>query len=174
MIGRLKQKRRNKPNNVAMIQLTSLLDIMTILLFFLLKHYSATADINMAKNLQLPLSISMRNPVNALNIAISTSEISVDGNAIIELVDSPVPGYKMIPQSAFQKDRDLIQPLLTELKKKRAYAENTAALDDRLKFQGDCIVQADKSIPYELLRKILYTAGQADYVQLNFAVRYGE
>jgi biopolymer transport protein TolR len=168
------KRRRRKSNDVAKIQITSLLDIMTILLFFLLKHYSASVDINLSKNLQLPVSTSTRAPVNALNIAVSTTEITVDGEQILALQNSSLPGYKMIPPSAFKKDPDLVLPLLDVLKKKRAYAETASALDERLKFQGDCIVQADKSTPYKLLRKVLYTAGQADYVQLNFAVRVEE
>lgn len=169
---RPRKSRRRKSNAVATIQITSLLDIMTILLFFLLKHYSASVDINVTRDLQLPLSTSNRAPINALNLAVSQSEIAVDGENVIDLQDSPTPGVKMIPASAFKDDPDLIVPLLDILKRKRGFADAASGLDERLKFQGDCIVQADKSIPYSLLRKVLYTAGQADYVQLNFAVRY--
>ena len=170
----LTRRSRRKSHEAPTVQLTSLIDIMTILLFFLLKHYSASVPLNISKDLQLPLSTSRRAPINALNLAISKTEISVDGQKVVQLEPSPVPDVKMIPASAFQKDPDLIVPLLEILKKKRSYATTAEALDSRMKFQGDCIVQADKSIPYTLLRKVLYTAGQADYVQLNFAVQYEE
>jgi len=38
------------------------------------------------------------------------------------------------------------------------------------KFRGTLVIQADKNINYEVLKKILYTAGMADYRIFKFMV----
>jgi len=162
-------KRRKGPEK---LQITALLDIMTILLFFLLKSYSATESLNISKNLQLPRSQTGKPAINALNIAISTEEISVDGELVVTLEEGKSPGFKVIPTAVMdtQGEPEIIVPLLEILKRKRGYSMNLSRGDDRLKFSGDCIVQADSDAPYKLLHKVLYTAGQVGYVMLNFAV----
>jgi len=161
-------RRRQMPGK---LQITALLDIMTILVFFLLKSYSVAESFNLSKNLQLPKSETAKLPIAALNIAVSTEAITVDGEPVLNLVEGKLPGIKEVPKNAFRDKRDpnIITPLYEILTAKRGRSMESERRDKRLKFQGECIIQADKSTPYVLLEKVLYTVGQVGYVMLNFA-----
>jgi biopolymer transport protein ExbD len=144
---------------------------MTILLFFLLKSFSASESIHASKNLRLPKSHTAKPAIHALNIAISLDEISVDGQKVVDLEQGKTPGFRTLPPSAVNasEDPDVVKPLFEILKEKRGLAMRAEERNELLKFTGDCVVQADKDISYDLLYKVLYTAGQVGYVMLNFA-----
>lgn len=166
-MSRFKSKRRARAQT-PQLQITSLLDIMTVLLFFLLKSFGTTPELNISKNLELPKSVSTRPAVYALNIAVSKNEISVDGESIIAL-QGISKETKRLPQAVFRRDPDLIAPLFELLAKKRSYAAKLAKRDPLIKFKGDCIIQADQDTPFHIIKKVLYTAGQAGYLMLNVA-----
>src|SRR3954463_7483270 len=83
---KLMKKRRPAPE-IAKPQMTSLVDVLTVLVFFLLKNFSTEGDIiTPAKNLELPFSSSKIKPENTLNIAISRKHIMAEGTPVA-LVD---------------------------------------------------------------------------------------
>jgi biopolymer transport protein ExbD len=80
---RLGRTRRRKGDDFAKPQMTSLVDVLTVLVFFLLKNFSSEGDIvTPSKNLELPVSSSKAKPEQMLNIAISSKHILVEGTPV--------------------------------------------------------------------------------------------
>ena len=87
------------------LNITSMMDMMTIILVFLLKSFSATeVTVTPSSNLKLPMSVADKQPSVALNVVVAKDAIIVDNKRILNLEaydDPSYPGQKMyrIPQS---------------------------------------------------------------------------
>lgn len=135
------------------LNLVSLMDIFTILVFFLLVNSSAQ-QLPSGKNIKLPLSVSTKAPRENLVIAVSRQNIIVSGHKIIALND------------VLSNPQPLIPELLTELQFQSTKYQ--IFKDDKNKPQSVTIM-GDQDIPYRLLSKILTTCRQANYTQIAFA-----
>jgi biopolymer transport protein ExbD len=157
-------KRRNHEVD-AELNITSLMDIMTIILVFLLKSYS-TEDIQIApsENLLLPVSSSEKPPELAVNAVISKVAITVDGVDVVM-----VSGNQVGEQD---KRGTLITPLFDALKAAADQAKANAATTNS-KFNGRLLLQCDREIPFSLVREVMYTAGQAQFAEFKFVVYQG-
>ena len=149
----------------AELNITSLMDIMTIILVFLLKSYS-TEDIQIApsENLLLPVSSSDKPPELAVNAVISKVAITVDGVDVVM-----VSGNQVGDQD---KRGTLITPLFDALKAAADQAKANAATTNT-KFNGRLLLQCDREIPFSLVREVMYTAGQAQFAESKFVVYQG-
>ncbi len=157
-----RHRRRTKRGLVENLNLTSMMDMFTIILLFLLMSYSAEGEIlTVAENLQLPQSISTKEPAGKLTIQVTSDEIIVEGVKLITVKEA-VEGKDM-----------LIVPLVEALNKNTKKIAFIAQSNSSLKFSGEVLVQGDKSIPFLLLEKIMYSCGQAGYNNISLAVVAG-
>ena len=180
----LKKARRTKPD--AGLNITSMMDMMTIILVFLLKSYS-TQDISVApsEDLQLPVSTTMAPPEVAVNLVVTKSRIVVDGQEVLTLNmvdDKRNPGQQKlaVPQNnpstgEPQKRGQLIIPLqeILEIKADSAKSDGdrlAASGSDDHGFKGRLLIQCDKKLPFSVLREVMYTAGQAQFSEFKFVV----
>lgn len=148
------------------IQITSMVDMFVILLVFLLKSYSTSpTQISPDKSLSLPVSTSTKTPVDALKMVISKVGIFVDDKKVIDLNQGAVD-VKDVDAS----DTNFIRALYTELDKQAEKSKSIASKNETVEFDGKVIVQADRDLPYELLRKIMYTSMMAGYSDVKIAV----
>jgi len=140
--------------------LTPLVDMFTILLIFLLMSYSTGGQLMyMAQNVLMPESISREKLEPAVEVAVATDKIYVDGEVIMEGLSDWYTGEKLlIPQ--------LYESLKTKAMKLRKMEEKVPLF----RFSGKVTVQADRAIPFRLLKKILYTADRADFPNISLAV----
>ena len=152
-----------KPAN---LNITSLMDIMTIILVFLLKSYS-TEDIQIAPSddLRLPVSSASKPPELAVNTVITKSGILVDGVTIVDVAGGSVGDE--------YKRGTLISPLFDILKEKADEAKAIAESRQTVSFTGRLLLQCDRDIPFSLLREVMYTAGQAQFAEFKFVVYKG-
>lgn len=144
----------------ASVKLTSLLDMMTILLVFLLKNFSAEGQIMIAtRDLRLPESTAQKQPRVSSVVAITQDFILLDGKPLAK-----------IPEVVADKNL-IILPLFEELKQLRALTEGIAELSADIKgFTGDISIQGDKEIPFELLKRIMFTCGQTGFTNMMLVV----
>ena len=147
----------------AKLNITSLMDIMTIILVFLLKSYS-TEDIQVAPSddLRLPNSSAQKAPVLAVNAVVSKVGIIVDGVKIVDVSGGQV-GDEF-------KRGTLIAPLFDILKEKADEAKALAERNPANKFQGRLLLQCDRELPFSLVREVMYTAGQSQFAEFKFVV----
>jgi len=152
--------RRARQKRDVFIRLTSLIDVFTILLCFLVRNFSITPEVTlMASNLQLPISTSSQTPEISTVVSATRQVVLLNG----EFVDS-------IQNIGSQKEMlhaKLHKRLLQEKEKFFFIARRSP---DMFKFQGKIIIQADRRIPYQIIKKLVYTCGQAEFGRISLHV----
>ena len=73
-------------------------------------------------------------------------------------------------ESAIKSDKLLLKNLFEELRAKRLIAKRISGLDSRVAFHGEINIHADRDIPFEVLKKVMYTCGQVGYNNMSLAV----
>lgn len=156
------KKHNTDPGNVK-LNLTSMMDMFTIILVFLLKTYSTEGMlIQPSEDITLPKSSIEKSPEVALDLVVSKEWIMVNHEPIIQVKD-------VVKQKEF-----LIKPLQEKL---HLYAREAKRMEELYgtKFSGKVTIQGDKSIPYKLLVKVMATCGKTDYPNMRLVVyRKGE
>ena len=138
------------------LNLVSLMDIFTILVFFLLVNSSEVEVLPNAKDIQLPESIAEEKAKETVVILIGEEAILVQGTPVAKVSDVMQIRGNDIPQ--------LRRALLSQ---------NDRVL--RRETQGDIAgrevtIMGDRDIPYRLLKKVMATCTGADYGQISLAV----
>ena len=135
----------------------SLMDIFTILVFFLLVSSTTVQDLPSSKKIKLPESIADKLPKETVVIVVNNEDILVQGNKIVD-VDSVIRSKK--PE---------IEPLKEALlnQAKRMIVKKSP---DGKPVNRDVTIMGDKEIPYKLLKTIMYTCTLASYGNISLAV----
>ncbi len=160
--GKYTKKSRRRQHVSTGLMLASMLDILMAILFFLMKNYSQIqSDFNIGKDISLPYSSSVTPPVNALQMVVTQKTIMVDQEKVVDLVNGDIPREALVQGL-------LIRPLALKLKKQkdRNIIQNDV---DKKSFAGMIVMQADKNLQFNVLKKILYTAQLSDFVTLKLA-----
>ena len=151
---------RSRRPSLLVLNITSMLDMFTILIIFLLKSYSAEGIIlPIPADLHIPFSTTQTAPEPGLIVEVSMDRLVVDGrNLDIDL--------KAVQQS----DDLIIRELYDHLMIKAAQYEQISALNPNADFTGKLVLEGDREIPFRYLKKILYTCGQAGFINQSLAV----
>ncbi|MCB9662665.1 MAG: biopolymer transporter ExbD [Alphaproteobacteria bacterium] len=160
------------------LNITSMMDMMTIILVFLLKSYSAE-DISVQGNddLVLPVSTSLKPPKLAVNVIVSRAQVLVDGEPVLSLVEEadPTTGQPVIkvPEAAKRgaKIIELYDKLVAKAEQAKRLGERAG--NDQFDFKGQVLLQCDKRLPFAVIREVMYTAGQAQFGEFRFVVIKG-
>jgi biopolymer transport protein ExbD len=148
------------------IQITSMVDMFVILLVFLLKTYSTSpVQITPSDKLRLPASSSTKDPVDVLKMVVSKDAIFVDDKKIVDLKQGEVDA-----KDVDGKDTNFIRALYTELDRQAGKSRQIAKVNETVEFDGKVLMQADRNLPYALLRKVMYTSMLAGYSDVKIAV----
>ena len=154
----LQKRAERKGRNQTMVDmnLVSLIDVFTILIFFLLSSASGVELLASPKAVKLPESVSEKSPKETILLVISGTEILVDGRKVANVAD------------VMATKGDLIEPLKAELD----LLGNRAIVRAENQDKGKAItIMGDQNIPYQLLRKVMYTSARANFSDVSFAVR---
>lgn len=156
-----------KKNSTFTLNITSMTDMFTIMLVFLLQSYS-TADVQIIPDnaLRLPTSASMSNPTEAIKISVSKEALKIDQTKLAD-----VKNNDFLAQDLEDRDTNFIKPLFQELDR---IAKSDAEKDKIHVKEGRILLQADKDLPYATLRKVMYTASMAGFPQLKLVTMVGE
>ncbi len=149
-------ERRSRNQSMVDMNLVSLIDVFTILIFFLLSNTGGVETLASPRAVKLPESMSQQAPKETLMITVTATEILVADRVVASVSD------------AMQVDGDLIQPLKADLDveaSREVIRKENEADSKRVTVMGD------KDIPYRLLRKVMFTAARAGYTDVSFAVR---
>ena len=116
----IRRRRRKRGEGTVKLNITSMIDMFTLMVVFLLKNYSAQGQlVTPATNLMLPTSSVEKNAGEALGVKISQTTIMVENTVVID-----AKGYQAVLE---QKDF-MIQPLYDVLKKYSDEARKSAAM----------------------------------------------
>lgn len=161
----IKQRRGRKKSGPFDIDITSLLDILTILLVFLLQSYNSSGVIiNVPDGIELPKSSSETMNTFGVNIQVSKTNIWVDDKEVVNTETSD-------SQQLFDQGGRRIVPLYDALVKiKETIKQSEKLSPDAKKFSGIANLVVDKSIKYSYLKRVMYTAAQAGFKEYKFVV----
>ena len=149
-----KHHKRNK--GAGALNLVSLMDIFTILVFFLLVNSSDVETLPNAKDLQLPESIAEEKAKETVVIMIGETDLIVQGTPVAKIADIMAAQGNDIPalREALLSQNDRVL--------RREAQDDIAA--------REVTIMGDKDIPYRLLKKVMATCTQSDYGQISLAV----
>jgi biopolymer transport protein ExbD len=196
---RRETRRRNVPHEAMFLNITAMMDMMTIILVFLLKSMSASsANLPQTSDLALPQSILLGEPSQeGIQIVVSRDRILVNGN---ELKGIDVPGcftnagdgpkaneaYKLIfcpgdsPHGFAPKFKargtitDLeISPLLNAVENPVKVAEELAKAKNK-PGQVEAMILFDRYTSYRVMTEVMFTLGQAKISKFHFVAMSGK
>jgi len=162
--GTFTRKMKSRNALAAGLSLTSMLDILMALLFYLLQNFSAVkSDFSVGKDLTLPSSSAMQTPVPALQLVVTRQAILLDNKELVRFDNGQLKNADLLG------DGVTIRELAIELKKQKDRSQIQTAGEPE-SWVGNIVMQADKDLPFSLLKKVIYTAGISDFVMFKLAV----
>ena len=150
-----KRAERKARNHTGLdMNLVSLIDIFTILIFFLMSS-TGVEILATARAVKLPESTAEKTPRETVVVTVSANEIVVDGRKVAAVAD------------VIAAEGDLIEPLKAELD---LQAGRQVIRTENQSQAKTLTIMGDKDIPYRLLRKVMVTAARANFSDVSFAV----
>lgn len=147
-----KTHKRNKQSSG--VNLTALMDIFTILVFFLMVN-QAEVQVQNDDDIKLPASLADAQPEEQVTILVTKTSILVEGRAIVDTAVAMAEKGEEI--SALKEELEYLakrQPLAADA------TEESRAIT----------IMGDKDIAYSLLKKVMNTSAKASFNQISLAV----
>lgn len=139
----------------AKLNLVSLMDIFTILVFFLLLNSGSNEILKINNDVKLPDSTAQEQPRETTTVMITDEDILVDGRPVATMVDV-VNGNGLI--TGLQEELNFL-------------ASKRSALTEQEKVLGRAVtILGDQEVPYEILKRVMLTCAKANYRDLSMAV----
>ena len=170
------KRKSSKRTVTAILSLTAMVDMFTVLAIFLLQNYSATGEIlYIPKEVTLPKASEVLELKPSLVITVSSKEVLIDRTPVATFAEVQASTDWVIPNLRDQ----------ARLRLEEARVAQEAKLQNKLnsvvnKTLGNAVedpsawkkvtIQADKSIDYLTLKKIIYSVYEAGGGPINFAV----
>jgi biopolymer transport protein ExbD len=152
---RMARMARNK-RAVPKLNLTSLMDVFTILVFFLLVNSTNTEVLQQPKQITLPDSVVEAKPRETVVIFVGTEEVLVQGKVVARVSD--IEGFA----------GERIEPISVRLAE---LAGNVIGISTRTVADSqEVTVLADKAVPFNVIRKIMATCTGEGYTKVSLAV----
>ena len=160
MKGSMRAKRmarhHRRMHKTSKLNLVSLMDIFTILVFFLMVNSSNVQVLQSNKSIQLPESHAEKAPNETLVVMLTDSDLVVQGRKLVDVAQ------------VLREDDEIIAVLDKELK---YLASRRPKLNKEEIQNGRAVtIMGDEKIPYRLLKKVMATCAQADYRNISLAV----
>jgi biopolymer transport protein ExbD len=136
------------------LNLIPMIDILSVLVSFLLVYSTEVEVVQNTKGIEIPESIVTAKPRETVVITLTRDELFVQGEkvaTIAEVRDSKEP---------------VIAPLRDSLQRPRVIGQKMA---DKDLAEREVTVLADKTLPYEVLKKVMQTATASDFGKISFA-----
>jgi len=159
------------------LQITAMMDMFTIIVFFLLFSYAERPDeVELTSDINLPVSNTQRDYDNTIKVFLSVGELKIDDEVVASIVEEKISGYD--PEHPRNNN---IYRVLEKIR------------NDRLKLQKEMVVEeigeelavnvvaksaqksqvlffCDKSVPFRVINTVMKTIGMAGYPNMQFAV----
>jgi biopolymer transport protein ExbD len=149
---------RGKKSGYAELMLTSLVDMFTIIVIFLLQNFSASGDIlYMSKDIKLPFAVHGAELERAPVISVSADAVTVDGKQVATTED------------LFKNDVLNVPELEDALREEKRRYEQIHQNDPEHPFRGLVNVQADKKVGFKVIKKVMFACNQSGFGNISFA-----
>ena len=152
---RIKRMSRGRKRKLPGLNLVSLMDVFTILVFFLLVNSSNTEELSTPKSLELPESVTELKPDQTIVIMVTPTEVLLKGEAVASVAEVLAQDKATI---------DAIQTALTD------EAKSVVGLTSRAKRRKAITIMGDKQTPFKVLKKVMASCTAAGYERISLAV----
>lgn len=152
---RIKRMTRNR-NRVPKMNLTSLMDVFTILVFFLLVNSANNEVLETPKQITLPASVVEEKPRETVVIFISPTDVTVQGESVVtteEILASTSPSIAPIGERLGTL-RDSVIGVSTK----------------RVSQTQEVTILADRDVPFSIIKRVMSTCTQEGYLKISLAV----
>jgi biopolymer transport protein ExbD len=141
---------------VTKMNLTSLMDVFTILVFFLLVNSATTEVLETPKQITLPASVVEEKPRETVVIFISPNEVTVQGESVVLVEDIlAMAGQDIAP----------IGERLAEV------SSNIIGFKTRIVAESqEVTILADRSVPFSVVKKVMSTCTSQGFGRISLAV----
>ena len=154
---RAKRMARNHKRRAAQgkLSLVSLMDIFTILVFFLMLNASDVQVLQTHKSVSLPKSTAQNPAKETVLILVNGQDLIVQGRKVADV------------QEVMATAGDDIEALSQELNFQARKQQSGSDIDT---FEGAVTIMGDQALPYQLLKKIMTTSAQSGFTNISLAV----
>jgi biopolymer transport protein ExbD len=154
--ARRMERRHARGRRMAGLNLVSLMDIFTILVFFLLVNSAEVQTLETPKDIRLPESTAENKPRETVVVHVAHNEIRLQGQPIATIAEVEA------------LEGNIIEPLKAALQRQTdRILRESAAADPASR---EVTILGDREVPYRVLKKIMATCTDADYGKLSLAV----
>jgi biopolymer transport protein ExbD len=139
----------------AQLNLIPMIDILSVLVSFLLVYSTEVEVVQNSKGINIPESISEMKPRETVVVMLTKDELFVQGERIASIAEVRA------------SNEPIIAPLAAALKRPMLIGRRMAGKSDAAR---EVTVMADKSLTYDVIKKVLSTCTDADYGRVSFAL----
>jgi biopolymer transport protein TolR len=139
----------------AQLNLIPLIDILSVMVAFLLVYSTEVEVIQNSKGIEIPQSVAQQAPHQSVVVMVTKTDLFVQGERIASLADVAAIKDATVPA------------LAAALKRPQIMGKEVA---ERELAEREITIMADKSLPYDLLKKIMTTCTDSDYGRISLAV----
>lgn len=155
--ARRMDQHHKRGNKNAALSLVSLMDIFTILVFFLLVNASEVEVLPSPKNIQLPESVSEQRPEETVVVMLATDHILVNGQQVIDSAQLKQPGWS-------DALKEHLSATLAAIPERVVEDPEAEALPPAITVMGD------KKVPFSRVREVMKICGAAGFGSVSLAV----
>ncbi|MFV8781521.1 ExbD/TolR family protein [Microbulbifer sp. SA54] len=178
---RMKRMARSRKRKTPGMNLTSLMDVFTILVFFLLTNSASDEAIEAPKVITLPDSVVESKPRETVTLMVTHDEVLIETKSVMtteELYQSEELVIEAIQQAMIEEVGKAMTMAEDELEKaKAALAARAAAGEDVAAEAAELLAEppevnilADRSVPFSVLKKVMSSCTNAGYTRISLAV----
>lgn len=142
------------------LSLTSLMDVFTILVLYLLVNQGSGADIDPPKSIKLPDSIAEMSPRQTVILAVNDTTVSLQGQVIANVSD------------VLETKQDYVDSIRQEMAKLKEFSATQGG--QVAANNSEVTILADRTVPFKVLKKLMSTSSSAGFDKISLAVNQKE
>ncbi|WP_226663182.1 ExbD/TolR family protein [Microbulbifer aggregans] len=178
---RMKRMARSRKRKTPGMNLTSLMDVFTILVFFLLTNSASDEAIEAPKVITLPDSVVESKPRETVTLMVTHDEVLIEAKSVMkteDLYQSEELVIEAIQQAMIEEVGKAMTMAEDELEEaKAALAARAAAGEDVAAEAAELLAEppevnilADRTVPFNVLKKVMSSCTNAGYTRISLAV----
>jgi biopolymer transport protein ExbD len=169
-----RKKRRSfikKDKEELEIDITSLLDILVILLVFLLKSYNPSdLKLDVTKNLEIPESVSKKLGNSAVTIQITKDKTILIDNKKIGNIRGTSARISFL-ENKLKELKKINEKEAKELKSRNIATKDIKSLEKRLQAKRQVNIVMDQELAYSVMQRVMHTSALAGFSKFKFIVQ---
>lgn len=164
--------RSHKRKKTQGMNLTSLMDVFTILVFFLLTNTSSNEALEPPKVITLPDSVVETKPRETVTLMVTDEEILVESKSVVataDVIESEEIIIEAIKQAMISEmDKAILVANAEQGESQEGAADNES--EEQATLPPEVNILADRTIPFSLLKKVMSSCTDAGYTKVSLAV----